>query len=304
MSTFNGPPPMFSRSDRSSAASRKADKLQTVMSEIDQLVGLHDVKEQLEKLIALARVVAIRRDRDMPTGAVNLHMVFSGPPGTGKTVVARKVGRMLHAIGLLKRGQCVEVDRAKLVAPYLGHTARNVTEMVEKALDGVLFIDEAYTLTNSANQMQGPDQFGQEAVDTLLKLMEDHRERLVVIVAGYTDEMNDFVGSNPGLKSRFSRFIEFDSYLPDELMEIFKGIVTEWKYLLTPEAEREAQRHIASMRRTADKKFGNARAVRSFFEAILPAQAMRIAFVENLEEAPDTLLQTIELEDVRMVTVT
>lgn len=303
MSTFNGPPPTFSRSDRSSAASRKADKLQTVMSEIDQLVGLHDVKEQLEKLIALARVVAIRRDRDMPTGAVNLHMVFSGPPGTGKTVVARKVGRMLHAIGLLKRGQCVEVDRAKLVAPYLGHTARNVTEMVEKALDGVLFIDEAYTLTNSANQMQGPDQFGQEAVDTLLKLMEDHRERLVVIVAGYTDEMNDFVGSNPGLKSRFSRFIEFDSYLPDELMEIFKGIVTEGKYLLTPEAEREAQRHIASMRRTADKKFGNARAVRSFFEAILPAQAMRIAFVENLEEAPDTLLQTIELEDVRMVTV-
>lgn len=300
--SFSGPIPTFSGANRAQAVGRKADKLRVVIEEIDQLVGLNSVKGQLQNLIALARVVAIRRSRDLPAGAVNLHMVFSGPPGTGKTVVARKVGRMLHAIGMLKRGHCVEVDRAGLVAPYLGQTAKNVTEQVEKALDGVLFIDEAYTLTNGAGTAQGSDQFGQEAIDTLLKLMEDHRENLVVIVAGYTDEMRTFVDSNPGLKSRFSRFIEFESYDADELMMIFKSNVAEGKYLLTPAAEREVQKHIVELRRGGGKTFGNARAVRGFFESILPEQAMRIAFTENLEDAPEELLQTIEIDDVRAVT--
>lgn len=276
----------------------KGDSLTKVLGEFDDLIGLGTVKDELNKLIAFARVIALRRERDIPIGAINLHMVFTGPPGTGKTEVARKIGRILHSIGLLKRGHCVEIDRASVTSIYANAGAQLITDKVKQALDGVLFIDEAYTLGGS-DPLQGPDKSGQEVIDTLLKLMEDNRERLVVIAAGYTNEMRRFLDSNVGLKSRFSRVIEFASYDADELFEIFKLMVKKGHYFLTPDAEEEARKHISWMSKQAkNDDFGNARAVRTFFEQILPLQAERIAFTPDYENMSDEELLTIEREDV------
>lgn len=276
-------------------------ELDAIIDEIDAMIGLGTVKHELNRLIAFAQVIAMRRERDIPVGAINLHMVFTGPPGTGKTVMARKVGRIFKAIGLLKKGHVIEVDRSKLVGSYMGETAKLVTESVKDALDGVLFIDEAYTLAG-ADRVHGADQYGKEAVDTLLKLMEDNRERLVVIAAGYTSEMRRFVESNPGLKSRFSRFIEFPSYDPDELLAIFLSMVQSGHYTLDPDARELARKHIAWMSKTADETFGNARAVRAFFERILPIQAERIAFLPDLEDLSDEALLKITATDVEAAT--
>lgn len=291
----------FIKTSKSKVAARKQDSLESVLSEFEDLVGLEEVKEELNKLIAFARVVALRRDRDIPIGAINLHMVFSGPPGTGKTEVARKVGRVLKAIGLLRRGHCVEVDRAALTSVYANSGPQLMTEKVKEALDGVLFIDEAYTLAGS-DPLSGPDPSGQEVIDTLLKLMEDHRERLVVIAAGYTNEMRRFIESNTGLKSRFSRTVEFSSYDAEELSAIFRLMVRKSHYLLTEEAEYEADKHIAwlSQQGKKDDTFGNARTIRGFFEQILPIQAERIAFTPNYESMTDDELLTIEGDDVVM----
>lgn len=276
---------------------RQRERLEDIIQELEQMIGLTQVKSELKELIDFAKVAALRFERDLPLSDINLHMVFSGPPGTGKTEVARKVGRMLKAIGLLKRGHCVEVDRAQLVAGFVGQTATLVTEKVKDALDGVLFIDEAYTLT-----AQGKD-FGQEAIDTLLKLMEDHRGQLVVIAAGYTEEMRRFVDSNPGLKSRFSRFIEFVPYSAEELLEIFRRMVAERGYGLTGDAEDLARRAIAELRRRADERtFANARVMRQLVEDLLPVQAWRLSTQPDLEQLPDRDLQTLTVEDVRAAT--
>jgi SpoVK/Ycf46/Vps4 family AAA+-type ATPase len=242
-------------------------------------------------------MMVIRRERELPANRVNLHMVFSGPPGTGKTVVARKVGRMLKSIRLLKKGECIEVDRSDLVAPYVGQTATKTRDVVDRALDSVLFIDEAYTLTN-----QGPDRdpFGQEAVDTLLRLMENQRDRLVVIAAGYTGEMRKFVDSNPGLRSRFSRFVEFHPYNRDELMAIFEGIVAHNQMQLGEQGRKaalDAIREIAN-HGLGDETFGNARVIRDFVEKIVTAQAERLSQREDLDSVSNEELQTITDADV------
>ncbi|MCP5433395.1 MAG: AAA family ATPase [Alphaproteobacteria bacterium] len=282
-----GPPP---------GAAARSEKLQAVVDELNKMVGLSAVKFELNRFISFARVMVERRERDLPTTAINMHMVFAGPPGTGKTVVARKVGRMLRAIRLLQRGHCIEVDRSHLVAPYVGQTAPKVSEIVDRALDGVLFIDEAYTLTN-----QGPerDPFGQEAVDTLLKLMEDNRERLVIIVAGYGEQMHEFVASNPGLKSRFSRFIEFQSYNKEELTAIFQSIAKDNGIIFDDAAMRTAQIHIGTMARAAGEKFGNARDVRGFFEKVVTSQAERLSEIEDLQTLSPEQLQTVSGDDVQ-----
>jgi SpoVK/Ycf46/Vps4 family AAA+-type ATPase len=280
----------------------KKKELKDAVKELNEMVGLNNVKSELNRLIAFANVMSVRKARGLDVGMLNLHMVFSGPPGTGKTVVARNLGKIFKSIGLLKRGHIVETDRSGLVAAYVGGTAKQVREKVNEALDGVLFIDEAYTLLGGASDGLGQkDSFGQEAIDTLLKLMEDYRERLVVIAAGYTNEMRRFVDSNPGLRSRFSRFIEFKSYPAEELFKIFLLMVEKNQYKLTPGAQQEARKHIEWLqsRSSEPKEFGNVREVRSFFESIIPAQAERISWQEeDVNAVSDEVLATIEEEDI------
>ncbi len=280
----------------------KKQELEEAVKELKEMVGLENVKSELNRLVAFANVVNVRKKRNLGTGMLNLHMVFSGPPGTGKTVVARNLGKILKSIGLLKQGHIVETDRSGLVAAYVGGTAKQTTEKVKEALGGVLFIDEAYTLLGGASDGMGQkDSFGQEAIDTLLKLMEDHRDNLVVIVAGYTNEMRRFVDSNPGLKSRFSRFIEFDAYPAQDLFKIFQLLVEKNQYKMTPKAEEEARKHIEWLRNsTSDpKEFGNVREIRSFFESIIPAQAERISWQEeDVNTVSDEVLMTIEEQDI------
>lgn len=275
----------------------RRETVEDILAEMDAMVGLENVKKEIHRFIALAHVMVVRRERDLKTNRLNLHMVFSGSPGTGKTVMARKVARMLNVIRLLRRGHCVEVDRSHLVASYVGQTATKTRDVVESALDGVLFIDEAYTLTDQGRS----DPFGQEAVDTLLRLMENHRERLVVIVAGYTDKMREFCESNPGLKSRFSRFIDFPKFDRSELETIFLTLVVENEMSLTDQARRVASRHIADLVRDADDiTFGNAREIRSFFEQVVTSQADRLSQHPELESLSNEELQLLTEEDVRL----
>lgn len=275
------------------------ESVEDIFEEINEMVGLENVKMELRRFLSLARVMVLRRERDLPAVRINLHMVFSGPPGTGKTEMARKVSRLLKAIRLLKRGHLVEVDRSHLVASYVGQTATKAKEIIDSALDGVLFIDEAYTLTNQGSH----DTFGQEAVDTLLRLMENYRERLVVIVAGYTEAMIEFIKSNAGLQSRFSRFIPFSSYTPEELLEIFKMMAKKNKIMLTEEAIRIISRRITEMVRDSkmgkefENQFGNAREVRDLFETVLTVQAERLSMLPDIEGVDDNVLQTITDED-------
>jgi len=272
--------------------------LDDVLAEIGALVGMESIKMQLNELIALGRVIAIRRDRDLPLHRFSQHLVFTGPPGTGKTVVARKIGKLFKAIGLLRKGHCIEVDRSKLVGRHIGEAGQLVQEAVKDALDGVLFIDEAYSLAGGSGPLATGDMYGNEAIQTLLKLMEDYRDRLVVIVAGYTGPMRRFLENNVGLKSRFSREFEFKSYSHEELFEIFQIIAHDAKYILEPGALREVEKYIRTMDRSRDD-FGNARDVRSLFERIVPAQAMRLGELANLDQLSNEELLTITADDVR-----
>ncbi len=278
---------------------RKADQsLDEVLKEISDLIGMNEIKHQLNELIALGRLIAIRRDRDIPLEKVGLHLIFTGPPGTGKTIMARKIGKLFKAIGLLRDGKCVEVDRSRLVGAYQGHTGQMVREAVKDALDGVLFIDEAYALAGGTGPIATSDSYGDEAIQTLLKLMEDHRDRLVVIVAGYPNPMRRFLENNPGLRSRFTRTFAFESYTHEELIEIFEFMTAEGHYLLDADASREAAKYIRNWKRDRED-FGNAREVRSFFEGILPAQALRLAQAPDLEALTNDELLTITADDIK-----
>lgn len=268
--------------------------LNEVIAEVQAMPGLDGLRETLNTLIAMAQIAVIRRDRDLPQIGMALHMIFSGPPGTGKTVIARKISKLLYAIRFLRSERFVEVDRSELVAPYLGQTAIKVNEVVDRARGGVLFIDEAYTLTTNG------DPFGQEAVDTLLKRMEDMRNDLVVIIAGYDAQMLEFLRSNPGLKSRFGFTLSFPNYDDDVLYQIFCKQVADMKLVLSSDAEREAKlliKELAARGRT-DKGFGNARVVRQVVESICLSQAERLAKGGIDSEIPTTELQQIERIDV------
>lgn len=242
-----------------------------LMKELNGYIGLTTVKEQVDQLVHWIEIAKLRKEHGLPQSDLSLHMVFSGNPGTGKTMIARLMSRIFHSLGILSKGQLVEVDRGDLVAGYVGQTAIKTKEVINKAMGGVLFIDEAYALTN-----RGENDYGTEAVDTLLKAMEDHRDDLVVIVAGYIEPMKKFLHSNPGLESRFNRFIDFPDYTLDELMAMFDMRCESKGYTLDPQA-RCALRQVIDRESTADVKgFGNGRGVRNLFETAIARQADRL----------------------------
>ena len=264
------------------------EDMKDLLAELDGYIGLQTVKEEVHNLINMASVYQLRRQHDLPTTDMSLHLVFTGNPGTGKTMMARMMARIYRSLDILSRGQLVEVDRSGLVAGYVGQTAIKTQKVIEKAMGGVLFIDEAYALNGRSE-----NDFGQEAIDTILKAMEDHRDDLVVIVAGYTDLMDRFIHSNPGLESRFNRFLLFDDYTTDEMVDIFRMQCKKGCYQLTEEARPLIRDYIAE--ESADDSFGNARGVRNLFEHVLVAQNNRLATMEKITRED---LMTITADDV------
>ncbi len=275
------------------AATEDAHELDELLAELGSLVGLTGVKHQVNIMVNLIQVQKMRANLGMRTADISKHMVFLGNPGTGKTTIARLLANIYRALGVLRTGQLVEVDRSGLVRGYVGQTATRTQEVVDEALGGVLFIDEAYALTVG----KGENDFGQEAVDTLLKAMEDHRDDLVVIVAGYTDLMERFLDSNPGLRSRFGTRIVFDDYTADELIAILQQQLARQDYALSPAALEKARALIEQ--RVADKpdNFANARDIRNFQERAIANHAVRVAGLAGAEDSKE-LLSTIEPEDL------
>lgn len=260
--------------------------------ELDELIGLEAVKNEVHSLANFVKVQKQREEKGMKTPKMSYHLVFTGSPGTGKTTVARIVARIYKDLGILKKGHTVETDRAGLVGQYLGETAVKTNAVIDSALNGVLFIDEAYSLTP---EDPGRD-YGQEAVSTLLKRMEDDRDRLVVIIAGYPNEMQRFIDSNPGLQSRFNRYINFPDYSAADLVDIFKMYAKKGQYTLTDDGETMLQERLEYAVAHKDHNFGNARYVRNVFEKAIQEQANRLAGRRNLTA---TQLSTLEASDLK-----
>ena len=250
--------------------------LEELLAELDGLCGLEQVKQDVKSLINLVKVRRLREEAGLPVPPMSLHLVFLGNPGTGKTTVARLLARLYHAIGVLPKGQLVEGDRSGLVAGFVGQTALKTQEVIQKAIGGVLFIDEAYALVNQDN---GND-FGREAIEVLLKNMEDHRKDLVVIVAGYSQLMEKFIHSNPGLESRFNKYFYFEDYDGAQLFTILQSMCVKNGYVLTPEGEALARRELMALYEDRDENFGNARDVRNLFEQAVARQSDRVARLE------------------------
>ena len=262
--------------------------LEELLAELEGLVGLSDVKAEVRLVANLITVQNLRRARKLPVAEQSRHLIFTGNPGTGKTTVARLLAQIYRTLGVVEKGQLVETDRAGLVAGFVGQTATRTKEVFDSALGGVLLVDEAYALARGDER-----DFGQEAIDTLVKLVEDHRDDIVVIAAGYPDEMADFVGANPGLESRFPKTIHFPDYSTDELVRIFRSLCDRNAYVLPPETEQAVRRWFDAQPRT--KGFGNGRLARNLFEASLGRQATRVV---TIHEPTDQQLCALEPEDI------
>lgn len=267
--------------------------LEELMEELDNLVGLETVKKDIKAMINFIKVCQLRKERNLKAPELSHHMVFSGNPGTGKTTIARLLSKVYKQIGLLEKGQLVEVDRSGLIAGYQGQTALKTAEVIQSALGGVLFIDEAYSLVQADN-----DSYGKECIATVLKAMEDHRDELVVIVAGYDDLMQKFIDSNPGLKSRFNKYIHFPDYTGEEMEKIFLLQCKSNGYIIEEAAQKLIRDVFDRMFAMRDDNFGNGRTVRNTFEKIINCQATRLADAKS-EGLTDEELMKITLADVK-----
>ena len=266
------------------------ETVEEVLAELDSLVGLDEVKAEVRKLVNLAKVNEARRAQGLKVPPMSYHMVFTGNPGTGKTTVARIVARAFRALGIARTGQLVETDRAGLVGTYAGETATKTNAKVDEAIGGVLFVDEAYQLVSGDN-----DNYGREAIATLIKRMEDDRDKLIVVAAGYTDEMREFLDANPGMRSRIARTIEFPDYSAKELAAIFRSMAKKNDFTLAPDLEAGLDAAIAKLTARRDRTFGNARFVRQLFEDATGRQANRLAESGSLDAAA---LKTLVLADL------
>ncbi|WP_338093016.1 AAA family ATPase [Serinicoccus profundi] len=281
------PPPASEETTEEPEESEPERSVEELLAELDQLIGLERVKAEIHRQVAVLKMDARRQEAGLKVATLTRHLVFVGNPGTGKTTVARLVGGIYRALGLLSKGQLVEVDRSELVAGYLGQTAAKTAEVVGSAHGGVIFIDEAYSL--------GGDQYGKEAIDTLVKEMEDHREDLVVIVAGYPDPMDDFIATNPGLESRFRTIIDFADYTDDELTAILRHLAAQMDYDLSePALERFAEILAATPRGSS---FGNGRFARNLLEAAIGRHAWRLRDVDGATVEDLRTLQREDFED-------
>lgn len=267
------------------------DTLEKVLEELHLLIGLKEVKQDVAELINLLEIQKKRSKQGLRNVEITLHTVFLGPPGTGKTSVARLLSRIFKHLGFLSKGQMFETDREGLVAGYVGQTATKVNSAVESSLGGVLFIDEAYALTQN---LTGND-YGTEAVNTLIKRMEDHRDDIAVVVAGYTEPMQIFIESNPGLRSRFNRFFHFNHFTPDELFQIFESFCKNSDFIVSDGAKEKLTDTFELLFSDKDESFGNARVVRNLFEKCVQNQANRIVKLKKLNQK---ILKTFDVEDI------
>lgn len=268
------------------------ESLEDVIGELNELIGLRNIKDEIKTLINFLKIQKLREEKGLASSSRGLHMVFMGPPGTGKTTIARLISRIFKHLEILERGHLVETDRAGLVAGYIGQTALKVDEVVKTALDGVLFIDEAYALARGGGDKRD---FGSEAVEAILKRMEDYRKRLVVIVAGYPDEMEAFIKSNPGFQSRFNRYYTFDHYKPEELLAIFNIFAKKADFKLSPDGEEKLLFIFEELYEKRNSSFGNARVARNLFGECVERQANRLVKIAPLTEE---ILMTLTEEDV------
>jgi SpoVK/Ycf46/Vps4 family AAA+-type ATPase len=269
----------------------RAPKIEDVLAELDSLVGLQPVKDEVRRLVATVRANKLRAEKGLENNVtMSYNFVFTGNPGTGKTTVARILGKAFRALGVLERANFVETDRSGLVAKYEGQTAAKTNKLIDSAAGGILFIDEAYQLNQGEN-----DQYGAEAVATLLKRMEDARGSMVVIIAGYKEEMKRFMAINSGLESRFNRTVEFPDYSAKELAEVYRSMAKKAKYRLSDDTERWLLPYISMLTEKRDKNFGNARWARNLFEKSVERQSLRVT---ELPDPSAEELVTIRLKDL------